>query len=90
MTTILSHYPYGRAKSVTRSVGVGFRKKPKDLSPHESDECGHGKGGGVYTTLQSDLGIPKNFGDDRKVVIQIKVILVVKTEVSVCTETFQD
>ena len=36
-------------------MGVDLRKKTKDLSAHESDERGHGKDGGVYTTLsQSD------------------------------------
>ena len=35
--------------------GLSCAKKPKDLSAHESDKRGHGKGGGVYTTLlQSD------------------------------------
>ena len=31
----------------TRPVGVELRKKPKDLSASESEECGHGEGGGV-------------------------------------------
>jgi hypothetical protein len=36
-------------------VGVGLRKKPKDLSVSEREERGHGKGVGVYVTLiQSD------------------------------------
>ena len=41
--------PYGRAKAGTR-LGVELRKKPKDLSASESDERGHGEGGGVYAT----------------------------------------
>ena len=32
-------------------MGDDLRKKPKDLSPSESEECGHGEGGGVYDTL---------------------------------------
>ena len=32
-------------------MGVGLCTKPKDLSASESDECGHGEGGGVYATL---------------------------------------
>ena len=40
--------------SVMNTVGVDLRKKPKDLSASES-ERGHGKVGGLYTTLlQSD------------------------------------
>ena len=42
---------YGRSKVVTSPGEVDLRKKPKDLSTSESEECGHGKGGGVYTTL---------------------------------------
>ena len=30
-------------------------KKPKDLSEHESDERGYGKGWGVYVTLLSQM-----------------------------------
>ena len=53
--------PYGRAKAGTRPVGVELRKKPKDLSTHESDERGHGEGGVVYATLmQSDT--QKSYG----------------------------
>ncbi len=40
--------PYGHSKEVTRSVGVELRKKSKDLSVHEKDESGHGKGVRVY------------------------------------------
>ena len=36
------------SKSNTRTEGVGLRKKPKDLSAHESEQRGHGEGGGVY------------------------------------------
>jgi hypothetical protein len=32
-------------------VGIGLRKKPKDLSASERDERGHGKSVGVYATL---------------------------------------
>ncbi len=47
-------YTYGRAEAGTRP-GVGTRKTPKYLSASESEECGHGEGGGVYATLmQSD------------------------------------
>ncbi len=42
---------YVRGKTVTRSVGVGRLKKPKDLSEIEREECGHGKGMCVYVTL---------------------------------------
>ena len=46
---------YGRAKSGTRPMGVDLSQKPKDLSGSESEERGHGEGGGVYATLlQSD------------------------------------
>ncbi len=38
-------------KGGTRPVGVGVRKKPKDLSGSDREECGHGEGVGVYTTL---------------------------------------
>jgi hypothetical protein len=38
-------------KSVTSPVGVGLRKKPKDLSASEREECGHGKGVGVHVTM---------------------------------------
>ena len=46
---------YGRTKADTSPVGFELRKKRKDLSASESEECGHGEGGGVYPTLmQSD------------------------------------
>ena len=46
---------YGHSITGTRPVGVELRKKPKDLIAHESEERGHGEGGGVYATLlQSD------------------------------------
>ena len=45
--TLLS---YGRVETDTRSV-VGLIKKPKDLSPCEREECGHGEGEDVYGTL---------------------------------------
>ncbi len=38
----------GRRRS---PVGVDLWKKPKDLSEHESDECGDGKGSGVCMIL---------------------------------------
>ena len=51
--------PCGRVKEDTRPGGVGLRIKTKDLSAHESEECEHGKGGGVYATLlQSDTVHP--------------------------------
>ena len=53
-TTLLQSdtlYPHGRAKEVTRTVGVELRKKPKDLSGSESEESGYGEGGGVHTTV---------------------------------------
>jgi hypothetical protein len=53
---------YGRTKAdtrYTRPVGVGLRKKPKDLTASEREERGHGKGEGVYPTLlQSDTVHP--------------------------------
>ena len=40
-------------------MGVELRKKPKDLSASEREECGHGKGVGVHATLlQSDTVQP--------------------------------
>ena len=42
---------YGRSKTDTRPVGVDLLKKPKDLSGSESEDRGHGEGGGVYDTL---------------------------------------
>jgi hypothetical protein len=50
-TTVQS---YGRAKAGTRPVGVGLRKKPRDLSAlsaSDIEEHGHGEGVGVYATL---------------------------------------
>ena len=47
--------PYGRTKVGPRPVGVEIHKKPKDLSVSESEECGHGEGGGVYVTLISQI-----------------------------------
>ena len=38
-------------KVITRPVGVDLCKKPMDLSASESEECGYGKGVGVYDTL---------------------------------------
>ena len=35
--------------------GVGLRKKPKDLSASESEECGHWEGRDVYANLTSSL-----------------------------------
>ena len=35
---------YGRAKAVTRPVGVGLRKKPKDLTASKKEERGYGEG----------------------------------------------
>ena len=40
---------YGLPKSDTRSVGVDLHKKPKDLSPSESEEGGDGEDGGGKT-----------------------------------------
>ena len=49
------HYRYLVAQKQTRDLGVGLRKKTKDLIVSEREECGHGKGAGVYDTLmQSD------------------------------------
>ncbi len=42
---------YGLSKGDTRTVGVEVRKKPKDLSPSDIEECGHGKGVGVCMLL---------------------------------------
>ena len=50
------HYSHMVAqKQGTKTVGVGLRKKPKDLSTSEREERGYGKGVGVYAILlQSD------------------------------------
>ena len=37
-------HPYGRAKGGTSPVGVEMCTKPNDLSPSESEGCGHGEG----------------------------------------------
>ncbi len=44
-------YTYGRVSEGTRTVGVGFRKKQKDLSASEREECGYGRvwGSTLYT-----------------------------------------
>ena len=42
---------YGHAKEDMSPVGVGLKKKPKDLSASEWEECGHGEGVVVYATL---------------------------------------
>ena len=42
---------YGRSKTGTRPVGLGLRKKPKDLITSDREERGDGKGVGVYDTL---------------------------------------
>ena len=56
---------YGLTEAGTRPGGRTHRK-PKDLSVCESEECGHGEGGGVYTTLmESDTVI-----HDRNLVAQ--------------------
>ena len=40
-------------------MGVGLRKKPKDLSIHEREDHEHGEGRDVFTTLlQSDTVQP--------------------------------
>ncbi len=46
---------YGLVKAGTSPVGVGLRKKPKDLIASDVEERGHWKGVGVHVTLfQSD------------------------------------
>ena len=51
--------PYGCAKAGTSPVGVGLRKKPKDLSESEKEEREYGEGKDVYATLlQSDTVQP--------------------------------
>ena len=49
--------PSGRTEGDTRSGRTC--KKPKDLSPCESEDRGYGEGGGVYDTLmESDVVQP--------------------------------
>jgi hypothetical protein len=48
--------PSGRAERGTRPGRT--RRKPKDLSACESEECGYGEGGGMYPTLmESDAAV---------------------------------
>ena len=54
---IISLSPIGHTEGDTRPGRT--RKKPKDLSPCESDDRGCGVGGGVFATLmQSDAVEP--------------------------------
>ena len=47
---------YGLVKTGTSPVGVGLRKKPKDLIASDVEERGHWKGVGLHVTLfQSDI-----------------------------------
>jgi hypothetical protein len=46
---------YGRVKEDTSPVGVDLTQKTKDLSVSEREECGHGKGVGVYVMKDEKL-----------------------------------
>ena len=46
---------YGRAKAGTRPVGVGLRKKPKDLSVGEREDRGYGEGVSTENVNESAL-----------------------------------
>jgi hypothetical protein len=48
-------HPYGRAKTDTRSVGVGLHKETKDLIGSEREERWYGEGVGVHPTSDSQI-----------------------------------
>ena len=48
-------HPYGHTKADTRPVVVDLRKKPKDLSASEREECGHGEGVSTEDVRESTL-----------------------------------
>ena len=44
-------------KTRLRTRGVGLRKKPKDLSASEREECGHGEGVSTEDVRESALSV---------------------------------